>query len=294
MMRNFVVRCILLGMMFLSAQIQAQTFDLTEAAFGGPHDKSSSPYYEWVKNYGSDYQRSLFLPSASDPIKGTALHWRINETHLHIAVAAKAEGWVGLGFSENGGMRGADIVYFEAQTPNNVTDSYVLSDRFPLVDDCQDWTLTRSFSGDGFLIFEASRLLDTGDDQDRPLIYDAPETSVASRVIAAWGDATSISYHGATDRARGQVRWFQGLDEVTSFADTMIEQAEGYFEHRASNYSVGTNETQYVSFCIGREDLVAQGVPMEADPLFLIGFEPILDERAEAFVHHFVTTASDG
>ena len=299
MMRRFTVShlaVVCLGLALFSSTAAAQSFDLPELAFGGAV-ANSTPYLDWVADYGAEYPRSLFLPSAADPTEGLAMHWRIdNETQrLHIAVAAAAQGWVGLGLAENGGMRGADIVLFEASNPEEVTDAYVLQERLPLVDDCQDWTLTRSFTdNDGFLIFEANRLIDTGDKQDRPLINDALESSVASRIIAAWGDSPSVSYHGTTNRARGQLRWFQtSLKEVISFQDVMMEQAEGYFEHRANNYTVGTNETQYVGFCIGRDDLIAQGVPLNSDPLYLIGFEPLVDPRAKEFVHHFVTTGSD-
>jgi len=289
MLFHFTVSHLVLGLSLFSSKAVAQSFDNPVAGFGG----AASPYLDWVAKYGDEYPRSLFLPSGADTNNGIALHWRIDEKRVHVAVAAKAQGWVGLGLSENGGMRGADIVYFQASDPDKVTDSHVLSDRVPVEDDCQDWTLTRSQTDDGFLIFEANRLIDTVDTKDRPLIYDAPESSVASRIIAAWGDSPSISYHGATNRARGQLRWFQtSTNEVTSFASVMMEQAEGYFDHLASNYAIGTNETQYVSFCANRTDLLAQGVPLDADPLYLIGFEPLVDARTVEFVHHYVVTGA--
>jgi len=279
--------------LLLSSFAQAQTFDTPEDAFGGAEN---APYLAWVGAHGAAYPRSLFLASGTDPASGIALHWRMDDDEqLHIAVAAKAQGWVGFGLSENGGMRGADIVYFESSKPDEVTDAYVVSNRFPLVDDCQDWNLTQSFTDDGFLIFEASRAIDTGDKQDHPLIFDAPESSVQSRIVAAWGDTPEISTHGAANRARGQLRWFQSsLAEVSSFQDVMREQADGFFEHRAGDYALSTEETQYVGFCIGRDVLIAQGVPMESDPLYLIGFEPIVDPRSAEFVHHFIVTASGG
>jgi hypothetical protein len=64
-------------------------------------------------------------------------------------------------------MRGADIIMYSAET-DKLVDSYVLDDLVtPMSDDCQSWTLVNSIAQDGFIIFEATRALNTGDSQDR-------------------------------------------------------------------------------------------------------------------------------
>jgi hypothetical protein len=263
-----------------------------QAYFGGANHAA---YLDWVESYGNEYYQSTFLASAVDPTLGVAIHYRVQDDRIYLAVAAKAQGWVGLGFSENGGMVGSDMILFEAAT-NTLTDAYATQEAPPLVDDCQDWSLTRSFVDDAdFIIFEANRLLTTQDDaQDRPFLPDALESSAASLTIAAWGNSDDVSYHGTTNRSRGTVRWYRtGEEEVTSFAQAMDMQSDGVFEFAAIDYAISTEETQYIWFCLSRDELIAKGVPMDSESLYLIGFEPIVDPRAAPYVHHFTVYQSE-
>ncbi|CAM9950572.1 unnamed protein product, partial [Ectocarpus sp. 4 AP-2014] len=93
-----------------------------------------------------------------------------------VAVHAKAAtGWAGVGISEMGGMEGADIVFYETAT-GDLTDAHSLVAGTPVVDECtQDWTLLSAEVGDGSLVFEAERALDTQDDQDRVFSDDSFE-----------------------------------------------------------------------------------------------------------------------
>jgi len=247
-------------------------------------------YRTWAESRASIYASSIFLPSNADPEAGAAIHWNIDGDTLSLAVAARATGWLGFGISENGGMQGADMVLFAANKPDELVDSYVLEERLPLTDCQSSWNLVSSQTNDGFLIFEATRLLDTGDAQDRAIIDDSNQAVPATRIIAAWGDSPQVSYHG-NNRVRGAVRWFGDKDEQAAFEQRMLANAEGSFVVRASNYPVKSNDTEYASFCVSKDDILAQDVP-DVDNLMIIGYEPIVDEDSKAFVHHFTITGS--
>ena len=258
------------------------------AFFGGT---GNGVYLKWLNS--SMYDRSKWLESSSATGLGVALHWSTNESHVQLAVACKATGWVGFGLAEAGGMRGADIVLYSAAT-DVLVDSYVLDELvYPMPDDCQSWTLVRSLAEDGFIIFEANRLLDTGDSQDHIIIDDSNETVIATRVIAAWGNESSPSYHGLTNRAKGVVRFMSKTtgDELELFQESMAAEAEGIFLLVAENFTIPAAETTYEKFCFSTSDLLALGVPIDQD-LHGIGAEPLIDARTAQYVHHFVLRAS--
>lgn len=261
-------------------------FDSPLEYFGG---SDAGVYQSWASKNNQGYTRSAWFPSTSSPSKGVALHWRMEEDRIHMGVAARATGWVGFGFSEAGGMEGSDVVYFERNSPSTAVDAHILEEKIPIVDDCNDYSLVNAVIDDDFIIFETFRALNTTDNQDRSLLPDSHPDSPATLVIAAWGEEENIGYHGPNNRVRGQLRLYENnQDDVgASFEEIMTDQADGSFVLQASDYTISTAETQYIPFCISREDLVAQGVPIDNDSLYLIGFEPIVDPRAVAHVHHF-------
>jgi Copper type II ascorbate-dependent monooxygenase, N-terminal domain/DOMON domain/Copper type II ascorbate-dependent monooxygenase, C-terminal domain len=253
------------------------------AYFGGSGNEG---YVAWLR--GVSYDKTVFLPSTNDDAKGVALHWTIEGETIKLAVAAKATGWVAFGLGESGSMLGADMVLYTAAS-NALVDSYVLEQTImPFRDECQSWKLIESTVKDEFIIFEASRLLDTGDTQDRVISDDPNDLLPATRVLAAWGDSTAVSYHGDSN-ARGVIH-FQGnssaSDELESFQTTMENEAEGSFDIRATNFTIPTDRTTYVDFCLSRDDILAMNVNLDQD-LHIIGFEPIVNPRNKAHVHHF-------
>lgn len=243
-------------------------------------------YTSWLED--STYERQLTLAEGK-----TVIHWTIDDVNdqIHLAMAVEASGWAAFGISENGGMRGADMVIFEAEE-ERLIDAHVLDELFPIPDACQSWTLKNSITDDGIIIFEATRLLDTGDSQDRAIIDDRSMLVQANRIIVAWGDTPQSSYHGP-NRARGSVRFYgddQG-DEWSNFRDLMNDEAEGSLLMVADNFPIPTRETTYMDFCFLYEDLLALGMPPDVE-LHTIGVEPIVDERTVPYIHHFVVQAN--
>jgi dopamine beta-monooxygenase len=258
------------------------------AYFGGSGNEG---YLAWLTTV--KYDKSVFVGSNKDDAKGVALHWTIDGESIKLAVAAQASGWVAFGLGESGSMLGADIVMYSAAS-NELVDSYVLDQTImPYRDECQSWTLIDSTVTDGFIIFEASRPLDTGDSQDRVIADDPNEMRPPTRVLAAWGDSVAPSYHGDST-ARGAIRFLGNStvsDELESFQISMKAEAQGSFAIRANNFTIPTDRTTYQNFCLSRDDLLAINVDLDKD-LHVIGFESFIDPRTKSHVHHFVLTAS--
>jgi dopamine beta-monooxygenase len=249
-------------------------------------------YVSWLANVS--YNKSAYLPSTSSEGEGVAIHWNIKDSMIHLAVVAPATGWAAFGFAEAGAMRGADIIMYSAET-DTLVDSYVLDQSVkPFPDECQSWELINSVVEGGLIIFEAKRLLDTGDTQDRSVIDDSITAIPPKRVIAAWGNETEPSYHGGST-ARGAIRFFgtsEITDEVELFVQAMAADAEGNFTVGAQDYIIPSDVvTTYAYFCFSRDDLIDMNVPLNED-LHIVGFEPVIDPVSKKYVHHFNLYAS--
>jgi hypothetical protein len=260
-----------------------------DSYFGG---SDHGEYLSWITDNQIDamYNASAFLPSAVDPGQGAAIHWAVKGDELHLAIAARASGWLAFGISQAGGMLGADVAYFETAAPDVLTDAHVIEVRNPMPDDCsQDWTLVAAdVNRDGFLMWQGRRPLVTEDTQDYAIVSDAALVIPPHRVISAWGDSDRIGYHGRTNVARGAVRFF--LSEEVEFATEMNTLSTGSFFVGATNHALALQETDYVDFCFDKADLLSQGVPDQA--LHVVAFEPIVTPETEPYVHHYVVSAT--
>jgi hypothetical protein len=255
-------------------------------------------YLKWYEDLSlnSKYSNHVYLQGSDPdmPENGVAIHWKVDDQYVHLAVAARATGWLGFGIAESGGMTGADMVLFTAARPNELVDAYTGDERSPQIDDCvSDWEYVSSnidLDG-GFIMFETKRQLNTDDPQDKPIVNDASSFMPPHRVIAAWGDSVEVGYHGL-NRARGSIRFYGAGDEASTFKAEMERSAEGVIEIRAKNYTIPQEDTIYQSFCFSRQDLIAQGLLDTTDSLNAVGWEPIVQPGNEAFVHHYVVMGS--
>lgn len=146
-----------------------------------------------------------------------------------------------------------------------------------------------------FMIVEATRLLDTEDSQDRPIIWDGDVIVPPHRVIAAWGDHKRMSYHGSS-RSSGAIRFHPtstedntgaGLDSKVFFT-TVNNEAEGYIDVAIQNYQVPAQTTKYESVCVALSGILAQNLP-STTPFHIIGFEPLI---TTTMPHHMVLYGS--
>ena len=255
---------------------------------------SKDVYTDWLA--GVSYNKSIFIESPYDATTGAAVHWNIVDDMIYLGVAVtQATGWAAFGLAESGSMRGADIIMYTAET-DTLIDTYVLDQLVqPLVDTCQSWTLINSVVDEGFIIFEAKRLLNTTDTQDRAIIDDTQYIIPSTRVIAAWGNDTTPMYHNR-NVARGAIRFFgtaEMADDITFFAETMAAEAEANLTISAGNFIIPSNvTTTYARFCIYRDELLLNySVPVDED-LHVIGFEPFVQPGNTKYVHHYILYAS--
>ncbi|KAL3942336.1 MAG: hypothetical protein SGARI_000303 [Bacillariaceae sp.] len=295
-------------------------------------EEERSTYLQWYETGAAEtYPRHTFLPTVVDQENGAAVFWKLYSesdtttdldtavgratgndayTHVQFAVAVRATGWVGFGISAAGGMLGSDIALFETQDPTTVRDTYVLeSFAPPLTDDCQSWTLLDVQQENGWLIVEMSRPLDTKDQQDHVVVDDSSIEFAPTRLIAAWGETPSVSYHGfnvgkmstklfpkETEEQQTEVEVEIEVVPAATFEKIMEEQADGYFEITSSNYTIPATETTYHYVCKSFDELKEEfNIPTDEDgTITVIGGGAVLSPETVQYVHHFIVYGNDG
>jgi hypothetical protein len=266
-----------------AAQAQGSSF------FSTTDDADKQPFITFLNNNASSYDHYTFLPTTVDSNKGMVAFWKVDGNDFHIAFATMATGWAAFGIAEAGGMFGADVVSFAASKPTELVDGYILDDRQVLVDDKQDWTLISSTVEDGWIIVEATRKLNTGDTQDHIIKNDKELWVASTRIISAWGDTESVSYHGE-NRARNSVRLFAdpstSSSELDALLDVLVKDADGYFDVLADAYEIPAQETEFKYLCKSYDELKQQ-FGNETD-VTMIGVTPVITEETREFVHHFI------
>ncbi|CAN0512619.1 unnamed protein product, partial [Ectocarpus sp. 12 AP-2014] len=144
--------------------------------------------------------------------------------------------------------------------------------------------------GDGSLVFEAERALDTEDDQDRVFSDDSFEGAQPTRLLAAWGDSDTVGYHDG-NFAKGQVVMFGG-SENDDAADPVLEVKTSedvqFFDAAPKNFSIPTVRTWYEDTCITASELP------DLDEYHVIAFEGLLQADTAEYVHHLVLTGFYG
>nr|CAB3263919.1 DBH-like monooxygenase protein 1 homolog [Phallusia mammillata] len=136
------------------------------------------------------------------------LHWNFNASHITFEVHGNTRGWVGIGFSENGNMIGADIIVGWVKNGiGHLKDHHgTVRNEFPPLDAKQNVQLLASSEAEGWTVLKFQRLLDTCDKDDRILTADT------TRVIFAYGnsdpqenDITRSNYHGSSRGSKSVV-----------------------------------------------------------------------------------------
>ena len=270
-------------------------------------------YVSWVSK--SSYENSLYIPTSSDDCIGMGFHWTIDKDQSIIQIAAAVQtdgnnrsGWAAVGFSENGGMQGADVVFFTSSS-STVADGYILDELVrPTLDNSQDWELIDyTITEDGYLIFEAYRALDTKDPFDRPFVDDTSIFVTDHRLIGAWGSSPTMVYHG-TNRVRSSIQLFTPEDingdetvlgagsDYENFKQETSANSDGSGVIALSNYEIPAANTTYHIECFNTTDLIASGIlNVENGTLatrYIVGYEIILKPETDKFLHHAVIYGS--
>ena len=202
-------------------------------------NESGNGYTIWKQNKEincKDYDHYIYLKRDGIDVDA-AFHWRIvnDQKSIKIALITKSTGWSAFGIAESGGMPGADIAVFTI-SEDRVRDYHATAYAPPKLDEYQDWKLiSHSVTDDGFLIWEAERLLDTGDVHgDHVILNNTMDPSFpATKIIVAWGDSSSLSYHGS-NKVKGEVNFFandniSGKDAEEILIQKMEDESNGSF-----------------------------------------------------------------
>lgn len=275
---------------------------LEDGCSNNPLDPNSDAGAQMSSLLFSSYENKLYLPTKSDPCNGMTLHWKIidsSKIQIGVTVKSNSQGWAGIGFSETGGMKGADVVYYEAAT-NKLVDAHV-GDGYamPMKDQLsQDWSLLSSnTTDDGYISFEAERALivaSTPGHEDHNIVNDSSVWVANRRIIGAWGSGTTMSFHNK-NVVQGAVQLFSddngnsaGNAHANFLAD-MAQRSDGHAILKLSDYQVPSVITTYDHICFSVNDLVDLGLYEDVDATtHIIGIEYIVDANTAKYVHHMV------
>ncbi len=236
------------------------------------------------------------------------MQWRVDRAAATVTLALSGSaplGWMGFGFAEanSGGMSGADMVTVRfVEGALEVEDRYTPWSAFPaapygesyvwdtgaanvstspglwpVLDTgycAQDWLAVSSSVTSACAVAVVARALDTGDAaSDRVIVLDEP-----MRVLAAWGGARSVSYHGAS-RASSSIHFGKALAEPAPGAlqGCMADvESCSTLDLRINAYEILPQVTTYV----------CQSFLLPEDAQHAVGVEVLPDNAAR--VHHIL------
>uniref|UniRef100_A0A8D0DGG4 Monooxygenase, DBH-like 1, like n=1 Tax=Sander lucioperca TaxID=283035 RepID=A0A8D0DGG4_SANLU len=162
------------------------------------------------------------------------LKWGFDNPQGNITfkLVVNTTGWVGFGFSPNGGMKGSDIV-IGGVGPSGIyfTDRYATGNSKPLVDEQQSYTLLSMTESDGQTTMTFRRSIQSCDGQDFHI------TDKPIKLIYAYGITDEIAYHG--DR--------EGTKEVNllNYKPRMTSTNLNYLSATVDNITIPHSRTYY-------------------------------------------------
>ena len=187
----------------------------------------------------SAYAANAYLDNAMN----YRLWWRVNTTErrLYLAVDVNTTGWVGLGFSATGGMRGSDVVigYVASDGWAYISDRHAEGNYLPARDDSQDYVLHAAAQTEDQTFLEFSRDLDTCDSDDMAV------AEGTSRVIWSYHLADPSS-PGFTGVRRHVARGTKSINLVSGHeTDPPDDLAEAEVAEYTSTKTIPDDRTMY-------------------------------------------------
>ncbi|CAF4394289.1 unnamed protein product [Rotaria sp. Silwood2] len=209
------------------------------------------------------------------------LWWTIDddEKEIMFELHIKSTGWVALGISPAGGMKGADIAVGWVESSGNVylQDRYATTNARPVLDNStQDWFLLQGREKDGWTVIQFKRLLDTCDSMDFPII------SGTNTLIFAYGLVDLDSNRPEIDITYHDTRRNTRIIPLRSYADPPSDNkfiGLDTFEFRLNNYLVPSTDTTY--HC--KIYKAPSGYPLKRHA---IAHKIVIDPRNVDLVHH--------
>ncbi|XP_026853980.2 DBH-like monooxygenase protein 2 homolog [Electrophorus electricus] len=180
-------------------------------------------------------------------------------------VRARTTGWVGFGFSPNGGMDGADLVIGGVDTKGlYFTDRHGVGNSLPPLDKQQDYRLLALTEADGQTVMKFERSIRACDK------YDLPITEVPIKLIYAYGQSDDISYHR---RQRGT----KEVNLLKYMPQARISDSK-YFDLTVTNFTIPSKSTHY--------HCKIMRLPALDQKYHIYRVEPLLENRD--LVHHML------
>ncbi|XP_047468824.1 DBH-like monooxygenase protein 1 [Penaeus chinensis] len=202
--------------------------------------------------------------------------WEPKDKEIIFEVQVRTQGYVGLGFSPNGGMKGADVVLGWVADDGKVMlqDCYATDYTMPKIDKSQDVELLGGYQNDTHTVLRFSRPLDSCDaDEDRKL------TSDTIRLIWAYGredpdEEGVVKMH--------DVRGTKSLYLMEPrFNQTAVGEDVRTWEVMSPNVTLPDNlSTLY--WC------KMYKIPRLARKNHIIGYVPVIQKGNEKHVHHIL------
>ncbi|XP_066533882.1 DBH-like monooxygenase protein 2 homolog [Hoplias malabaricus] len=184
--------------------------------------------------WGAAVDPTLPFLESLDPGNSVQLRWGFDQLKDSIVfeLSVKTTGWVGFGFSPNGGMTGADIVT-GGVGPNGVyfTDRHSVGNSLPLEDKQQDYEWLSLTETDGQTVMKFQRSISACDENDYPI------TVMAVKLIYAYGKNDDFTYHGS-QRGTKEVNLLKFMPKA-SLPDSR------YFDLTMTNFNVPALNTYY-------------------------------------------------
>ncbi|KAG7172306.1 MOXD1 1-like 1 [Homarus americanus] len=204
------------------------------------------------------------------------LLWTPREKDVVFEVQVATLGYVGLGFSPNGGMKGADILlgWVDLQGQIYLHDRHGEGNWRPPVDDTQDVEVLGGYQNDTHTVLRFSRPWYTCDDK-----HDLPLSENTIRIIWCYGledprDAESVRIHH--QRGTKSLYLKEPRFSLPTFSDDVTT-----WDIRSSNISIpGDISTLY--WC------KLFKFPPLTHKTHMIGYEPIIEARNMQYVHHML------
>ncbi|UJR06551.1 hypothetical protein I4U23_010834 [Adineta vaga] len=211
------------------------------------------------------------------------LWWTVddNDREITFELHIKTTGWIALGVSPAGGMKGADIGlgWIDQTGRVHFQDRYSYDTSRPVIDNTTtDWYALRGREESGWTAIQFKRLLDTCD------IMDVAIKSGTNILIFAYGlvdPDDDITYH--------QNRRGSRIIPLRSYANPPPEDkftGLDYFEFRSNNYVVPSTDTTY--HC--KVYKAPSGFPKKRHA---IAHKTLIDSANQDLIHHLVLYECD-
>nr|XP_055042461.1 DBH-like monooxygenase protein 2 homolog [Misgurnus anguillicaudatus] len=214
-------------------------------------------------------QEDPLLPFSEhlDPEQKVRLKWGFDEIQgtILFELTVNTSGWIGFGFSPNGGMTGADIV-IGGVGPNGsyFADWHAAGNSMPVVDQQQNYKLLSLNQSDGKTVMKFQRSIESCDEDDLPI------TSLPIKLIYAYGLNDDITYHD-TRRGTKEVN-------LLRYKPRISPPDSQYFDLTTDNLTIPTEKTYY--HC-----KIIKG-PTFSQKQHIYRFEPLI--RNVDLVHHLL------